>query len=141
MGLQGHCVPTSPGQRAQGIRGHPRISSLRTTGPPSGQMFRQHHGKGRQPSRSTMENSCQNEAAMGARGRGTISTSASAQSAKNSSTRRYGLRALVGRIGGFLKNPPAGRTGGIPRIISGAGQKRKNIEEGKPAAKKPRGGP
>jgi len=47
----------------------------------------------------------------------------------------------MGRSGGFLRSPLARPTRGPQRIISGAGQKRKNKEKGKEIVKKPRGGP
>jgi len=139
MGIRGCSIPRSPGQRVQGIRQNPRVSLLRATGSPSSQMLRRHHGKRHQPSRSSMENSCQDNVATGTQ-RGNP-TGTGALSAKNSSTGRYGLRTLMGRRGGFLRKPPAWRTGGTQRIISGAGQKRDNAEEEETMAKKPRGGP
>jgi len=139
MGIRDRCVQWSSGRRTQGIREHLRISSLRAARSPGSQMFCRHHGKGHRPPRSTMENSCWDEAA--ARTRRTGRTSPRAQSVKNSSARRYGLRALVGRRGGFLRSPLARPTRGPQRIISGAGQKRKSMEEGKTPVKKPKVGP
>jgi len=133
MGIRGRSVLRSPGPRTQAIREHLRLPSLLATESLGCQMFRQHHGKGHRPSRSTIENSCRNKAAARTQGGGPASPRA--QSTKNSSARCYGLRALVGRRGGFLRSPPARPTGGPQRIIRGAGQKRKNIGEGKAGSK------
>jgi len=142
MGIRGCRVPRSPGRRAQGIRGHSRMSSLWATKSRSGQTFRQHLGKRHQASRSAMENSCRNQASKGSR-RGSSSPN---QDVENLSIRSNGHGATrpephMGR-GGFLKGQRTQPGLKTKSIVCGTSQKRGAEEpEGEARCKKPWGGP
>jgi len=129
-------VPTAEKREYAATRGCHRCGR---PGHRAAKCFANTTAKRHQPSCSAMEGSSRNE--VGSRNRGRGVAGSRAQGSKNSGPGRYGPRATVGRRGGFLKGAPAWPTGESRRVISGAGQKRKNEGEGGAPAKKPKGGP